>query len=656
LAFYLWVLGPKAPFDGPTWTVKRERLVLTIVERGSLESADNKEFVCRVKAKSQTGVATTIKWLVDDGTYVKGGEPWQSIYTSTMGMLGAPEAAPLIAAFGLWPNRNRGEKLIELDDSTLQENLKEQNIKVDDARAAYIKAEEEYKIQLIDNENDIQKALNNFLIAKLNVEKYIGKTWQDDPTGIVGTLAMLSAGPYTRPIEGIASLLAHIQPDGDYQAKLQEILGNIELARGDRDSWLERASWSRRMWKLGFMSKTQADADQSRQESAEYSLTKLETNLRILEKFERVVTETDLRSKLSVAYRDLLKARLAAEANASTKDSARKSNKSVLNQRVAQQTDMIEEISKCKMYAPRETKLFLKKGLAIYYIPESTRGGFGKQALVAVGENVSEGQKLIQIPDLSHMLVNTRVHEAMYSHVQAGQKAQVRVEAHPGRLLKGHVAKVNNTPSAQDWLSSDVKLYQTMVAIDDNLDDLNLKPGFSAEVTIFADESTGDVLTIPIQSVVGSIKMGQKRKCFVLDRDGQPQERNIVVGMNNDKVVEVVEGIKEGEKVVINPVPLLVGENAKLKAGVPQVKQQGEGGGGPEGKTGKKTGKKKPADFKGPKDGADQEQLKKQREEFDKKFKAASPAQRKVLLQSIPEDFREMTRKRYRDLGLKIDD
>jgi multidrug resistance efflux pump len=648
LAFYLWVLGPKAPFDGPTWTVKRERLVLTIVERGSLESADNKEFVCRVKAKSQTGVATTIKWLVDDGTYVKSGEPWPSIYTSTLGMLFSPEAAPLLAAAELRPHRHRGDKLIELDDSTLQENLKEQNIKVDDARAAYIKAEEDYKIQLIDNENDIQKAFNNYMIAKLNLEKYIGKTWQDDPSAIAGTLAMLSMGPHTRTIEGIAALLAHVQSDGDYQAKLQETLGNIELARGDRDSWLERASWSRRMWKLGFMSKTQADADQSRQESAEYSLTKLETNLRILEKFERVVTETDLRSKVAVAYRDLLKARLGAEANASTKDSDRKSKKSVLDQRVAQQIDMIDEIAKCKMYAHTD-------GLAIYYIPESTRGGFGKQALVAVGENVSEGQKLIQIPDLTRMLVNTRVHEAMYSHVQAGQKAQIRVEAHPGRVLKGHVTRVNNTPSAQDWLSSDVKLYQTMVAIDDNLDDLNLKPGFSAEVTIFADESTGDVLTIPIQSVVGTIKMGQKRKCFVLDADGQPRERAIVVGMNNDKVVEVVEGIKEGEKVVINPVPLLVGENAKLKAGVPQVKQQAEGG-GPESKQGKKTGKKKPGDFKGPKDGADQEQWKKKAQEFDQKFKAASPAQRKTLLQSIPEDFREMARKKYRDQGLKIDD
>jgi multidrug resistance efflux pump len=649
VALYFWLLGGRAPFNGPTWTVRKEKLVLTIVERGSLESADNKEFVCRVKAKSQSGVATTIKWLVDDGTYVKGGEPWSSIYTSTLGILASPAASPLQAAAALRPERRRGDKLIELDDSALQENLKEKNIDVDNARAAFIKAEEDYKIQLIDNENDIQKAYNNYVIARLNLEKYIGRTWQDDPLALAGAVALMSSGWQTRPMQGAGFLLACIQPDGDYQGKLQDTLGKVELARGDRDSWLERASWSRRMWKLGFMSKTQADADQSRQESADYSLTKLETDLRGLE-IEKKVTETDLRSKVAIAYRDWIKAKLGAEANKATKDSDRKSKKSVLDQRVGQQQDIIEEIGKCKMYATQD-------GLAIYYIPESTRGGFGKQALVAVGENVSEGQKLIQIPDLNKMLVNTRVHEAMVSHVETGQKAQIRVDAKAGKVLKGMVTQVKNTPSAQDWLSSDVKLYQTMVTIEDNLEDLNLKPGMSSEVTIFAYESPEEVLQIPIESVVGTILMGQKRKCFVIGADGQPQIRDIVVGKNNDKVVQVSEGLKEGEKVVINPIPLLVGEFGKLKAGVPQGKHHGEGG-GPEGAQGKKPGKK-PGAFKGPKKnggGGGQEEWKKKIQEFEKKFRAASPAERKVLLQSIPEEFREMTRKRYRDQGLKIDD
>jgi hypothetical protein len=57
------------PFDGLTYTVKKEVLRLTIVERGNLESAENSDITCRVKAKTQGGtIASTIKWVIDDGT------------------------------------------------------------------------------------------------------------------------------------------------------------------------------------------------------------------------------------------------------------------------------------------------------------------------------------------------------------------------------------------------------------------------------------------------------------------------------------------------------------------------------------------------------------------------------------------------------------
>src|SRR5262245_50927390 len=55
-----------------THKVKYEKLELTIVERGQLESADNRDVVCRVKAKSpQNPTATSIKWVIDDGSIVK---------------------------------------------------------------------------------------------------------------------------------------------------------------------------------------------------------------------------------------------------------------------------------------------------------------------------------------------------------------------------------------------------------------------------------------------------------------------------------------------------------------------------------------------------------------------------------------------------------
>src|SRR4051794_36665770 len=50
------------PFTGPLWTAKHEVLQLSIVERGTLESAENSEIVCRVKASGKgSTISTTIK-------------------------------------------------------------------------------------------------------------------------------------------------------------------------------------------------------------------------------------------------------------------------------------------------------------------------------------------------------------------------------------------------------------------------------------------------------------------------------------------------------------------------------------------------------------------------------------------------------------------
>src|SRR5207244_2851539 len=145
-----------------------------------------------------------------------------------------------------------------------------------------------------------------------------------------------------------------------------------------------------------------------------------------------------------------------------------------------------------------------------------------------------------------------------------------------------------------DWMSSDVKVYQTMVSIDDTV--MDLKPGMSAEVTILAEETTEPVLTVPIQAVAGSIGMGTKRKCFVVV-DGQPRERDIELGRSNDKMVEVKAGLQEGDRVVLNPRPLL-GEKSGMKTGTPATRRgvdtdevDGAGSG--------KKGPGKKVDFKG---------------------------------------------------------
>jgi HlyD family secretion protein len=591
----LWWFGffLKEPFHGPTATVVRKKLQVTIVERGELASAKNCDIVCTVRARAQnTTVATTIKWLVDDGTEVK-----------------------------------KGDKVIELDDSGLQEQLKQQNIVVEQAKAAWIKAEEQYRIDEIQAKTDIEKARNDRDLAKLDLEKFL---------------------------------------EGDYIYSLKDVEGRIETARSDYEQWQDRAAWSLRMFKKGLVSKSQVDADEARREAARIALEKVLEERRVLVEYTKKRTIQDLTSKVEQAEQALEKAKIQARATLAKDDADRLAQKSTYEKELAKKHDLENEIAKCTLYAPQD-------GLVIYYVPEQARfGGGSQQSIVAQGEPVREGQKLMQIPDLTQMIVNVRVHEAMVSYLRSEdpedksswQRALIRVNAFPSKILHGHVKSVDNTASQMDWFASDVKVYKTVVSIDESLE--GLKPGMSAEVTIIADESPTPVLVIPVQSVLGTISMGAQRKCFVLGPDGQPQLRDIVVGMSNEREVEVKSGLKEGEQVVLDPRPLLP-EDSDLRPGKVRTRQELEEGpsGGGEPKGGKRRNGRPGAPGATPKgtpaapgfSGLDPQTLQRLQEQLLAELRPLTPEQRRDRInQRVPEAFRAQVRQLVRSKGLTVAD
>jgi multidrug efflux pump subunit AcrA (membrane-fusion protein) len=77
-ALVLWktgLLGGRQPYTGPTWTVRKERLEVTIVARGLLESAENSDIYCKVRSGTKgSTTSTVIKSIVDEGTEVKKGD------------------------------------------------------------------------------------------------------------------------------------------------------------------------------------------------------------------------------------------------------------------------------------------------------------------------------------------------------------------------------------------------------------------------------------------------------------------------------------------------------------------------------------------------------------------------------------------------------
>jgi hypothetical protein len=186
----------------------------------------------------------------------------------------------------------------------------------------------------------------------------------------------------------------------------------------------------------------------------------------------------------------------------------------------------------------------------------------------------------------------------------------------PGRTFQGHVRTVAQVASQADSWISDVKLYQTMVLIDyevhhdgtqKRISGEEIKPDMTAEVTITVDTANEPVLTVPVQSILGGAEMGGTREVFVKTPTGYDR-RPVTLGLYNDKVVEVREGLAEGDEIVLNPKVLLApddktrtrdgdskgGGDGKGKGKDGDPAQKGEGSGGP------KTGGKKKGGGPGP--------------------------------------------------------
>ena len=100
-------------------------------------------------------------------------------------------------------------------------------------------------------------------------------------------------------------------------------------------------------------------------------------------------------------------------------------------------------------------------------------------------------------------------------------------------------------PDQGSWYNSDTKMYETIVTIDEDVEDL--KPGMTAVVEIHVDELQ-DVLAVPVQAVVQ-----EQKSTFVYVQRNGPERQEIEVGGTNDKLVEVTAGLSEGDLVVLNP-------------------------------------------------------------------------------------------------------
>ena len=559
--------------------VKREMLTVTVAEKGTLESADNRDIVCKVRAGSK-GFASSINWVIDDGSRVK-----------------------------------PGQLLMILDDSALKDQEDNQQIVVQTALANKVRAEKDYEIAVTQNKQNIATAESALTTAVNALHNFTGLTY--DPAR--AALAAVGGGP------------AALAEAGTFRQSVDDLTGQLRLAESEVEQNRERAGWADRMVKLSYMSAAQAQADRSRLDSSVEKARSLRAKLTQLVTSDRDQNLTNLILARDIAQLGVERAELEAEAKLVQFAADKQKFNSIYVQEDEKLRDIALQRAECKIVAPETIE---PDSMVVYYKQESSRFNSNSQGMIEQGAQVKEGQKMLRIPNLHRMQVNTKVHEAMvarirgdvrvpthmvdalqkimllntsgfgrvvgqrqevidrvrekfrnfeYKRVSEGQKANVRVDALPDRVFEGHVRTVAAVASQADSWISDTKLYQTLVMIDfevmpdgsrKRLDTEQLKPDMTAEVTITVDTASTPVLTVPVQSIIGGTDMGATREVFVKTPAGY-ERRPVTLGLYNEKVVEIRTGLAEGDEVVLNPKVLLAPDDKTRTRD-----DTGKGGGG----------------------------------------------------------------------------
>jgi membrane fusion protein (multidrug efflux system) len=157
---------------------------------------------------------------------------------------------------------------------------------------------------------------------------------------------------------------------------------------------------------------------------------------------------------------------------------------------------------------------------------------------VDAGALVSPSTPLVSLVHTETLKIVANVLEKDIPLLKAGMKAKIRTESYSGRIFEGRVEKINSA------LDLSTRTLQVEIYIHNA--DRSLKPGMFANVEVALLEKP-QTLVIPREAI---LEAGGEMFAFVVEGN-QAVRRPIRIGYEQDRMVEVLEGLNEGDQVVI---------------------------------------------------------------------------------------------------------
>lgn len=395
----------------------------------------------------------------------------------------------------------KGDLLCELDASKLQDQRVSQEIVVLNAEAAHTAAVENLAVVQSQAKSDIAKAELDYKFAGEDLRKY---------------------------------------EKSDYGLQVLEADNKITKLEQQLKQAQQKLEWSETLFKENYIAESQLKSDRLTANSLTLDLKAATMSRDALKEFTYNRQIAQLSSAVEQAAMALERVKRKASADEVQAKATLAAKKAEFERQTALLNKTNDMIKKAKMYAPTD-------GLVVY---ATTGGGGGFRSNnepLAEGQSVRERQDLIYLPTADSVMAEVKVHESSLEKIRLGLPCRVVVDAVPGKVYTGRVAKIAPLPDATSfWQNPDLKVFNTDIHLDG--DGTGLRTGMSCRAEIIVDYYP-ETLYVPVQAVT---RVNGKPTVYLPGGDG-PEARPVEIGLDNNVNVRILKGLEAGEKVLLNP-------------------------------------------------------------------------------------------------------
>jgi multidrug resistance efflux pump len=402
----------------------------------------------------------------------------------------------------------KGDLIVAFSDESYLDELESQVIKIEEAEKNLMILQQDYQMKIADSVSTIKNATDAHRISKEALEKYVNE-----------------------------------------DAPLQKKSLNQEVENARQD--VEEEQRNLAVLKASLLSASMGDEEartaiEGKVETSEQKIDDLESkavkaayDLRIFKQYTFPQQSRKLEQGLVKAEMDLQKQLVNAAAQRMQLEGKIKTQERLLHTLNQQKQDLLDNIAMLRITAP-------VSGTISYGDPNPRRHSLSKQKEIAVGVTMNRGEIIGSIPDLSRLIVNVDIPEVSRSKIAQGMRAEMRIKALPNLRLSGVIERISDMAMNLVFYDmSSPKVYPTVISLDQN--DPSLRPGMTVEVDMIS-EVISNVLYVPVEALY--VKEGNVY-CNLKKPVGT-EERQVVIGKSSSSYVEIVAGLQEGDRVLLN--------------------------------------------------------------------------------------------------------